>query len=111
MAETATEAATARTTEQQPPDPKTLEAEADAGPGAMVENRDQTMLATDTAKEKEMNNPTGPSSSEGSLAAEGKPAEEEKQGPPQEEEKKRSKAKIALVMSALMVRHTKRGLV
>lgn len=82
--------------------PQVLEAEADAGPGATMSDGDQTVSAADTAKEKEMNNTAGYSSSEGSPVPEEMPADEKKGGAPQQEEK-RPRLRIVLIMAALMV--------
>jgi fucose permease len=81
---------------------KNLEAEAEAGPGAMSQDTDQTVSATDTAKEKEMNN-TGATSSECSVTMGPQTEEAPKAGPPQQGVKQRSKARIALIMAALMM--------
>ena len=84
--------------------PERLEAAAEAGPGATMENSSQTVSAVDTAKEKEMSHTTGASSEEeASLTAEEKPQEEKKADPPIDPEKARSKAATALIMAALMV--------
>ena len=100
MATTDTEKRMAETEELRP---ERLEAAADAGPGAMMGNSNQTVSA-DPAKEKEMNHTTGTSSSEEvSLAAEEKPQEEKNADPPVDPEKTRSKATTALIMAALMV--------
>ncbi|KAI4145992.1 MAG: hypothetical protein LQ340_006084 [Diploschistes diacapsis] len=82
--------------------PQVLEAEADAGPGATMSDGDQTVSAADTAKEKEMNNTAGYSSSEGSPVPEEMPADEKKGGAPQQEEK-RPRLRIVLIMAALMM--------
>ena len=102
MATTETKNKMVETDEQRP---ERLEAGAEAGPGAVMDNSNQTGSAVDTAKEKEMNNTAGAfSSEEGSLVAEEKPQEEEKKAePPVDPEKTRSKAATALIMAALMV--------
>ena len=88
--------------------PETAEVEAEAGPGAMAQDSEKGTTLAEAAKEHhDASNPTGASSSEGSMAAEVMPEEEKKQGGlPQEPENQRSKLRIALIMSALMVRKT-----
>ena len=85
--------------------PETAEVEVEAGPGAMAQDSEKGTTLAEAANEQHgTTNPTGASSSEGSLAVEATPEEVKKQGgPPQEPESQRSKLRIALIMSALMV--------
>ena len=85
-------------TEKEPSQVDRLEAEAEAGPGAIAQPTDQSVSSTNTEVEKEVN--TGSPSPE--RGPDG--AQEDAKKPEQPEPPARSKAKNVLLLLALCVR-------
>ena len=85
---------------KKPPQVQQLEAEAEAGPGAISQDYDQTVSAADLEREKVMNGASNhsPSNSSDAVVADAKPSE-----PPMGKEKERSTVRNALLIIALCV--------